>query len=250
MKSTITTRYGENQAHRTPPAEAPIAVSESSLPESDGALFDLMRERLYSGVLSDVLDGMGHRNQAMAARVRPVWPDAVVVGRAHTVLTVDVFEIAAEPYRREIEAVDSLKEGDVVVAATGPSTRTCFWGEILSTAAVGRGARGAVVDGYVRDVRRMAEMRFPVFATGMSPVDSSGRSTVVDHGIPVECGGVLVREGDLIFGDVDGLVVIPRGVEREAIARALSKAEGESRTREALEQGMSLGEVFAKYGVI
>ena len=93
-----------------------------------------MESKLYAAVLSDVLDGLGFRNQAMAARLRPVYPGAVVLGRAHTALTVDIFELRPDPYRMEIEAVDTLKPGDVMVAATGPSERTCFWGELLSTA--------------------------------------------------------------------------------------------------------------------
>jgi regulator of RNase E activity RraA len=217
---------------------------------NDDELLGMMAERLYSAVLSDVLDSLGLRGQAMAARIRPVWPDATVVGRAHTALTVDIFELRPDPYRLEIEAVDSLKPGDVLVAATGPSTRTCFWGELLSTAARLRGARGAVVDGYVRDVRKITEMRWPVFATGMSPVDSAGRSMVVEYGAPVECGGVPVREGDIVFGDVDGLVVVPREAEREAIEKALAKVEGENRTRAALEAGMTLTQVYEKYGVL
>jgi len=216
----------------------------------EDAYLDTLRDRLYSAVLSDVLDQLGFRNQAMAARLRPLWQEAVLVGRAHTALTVDIVEVRPDPYRGEIEAVDSLKAGDVMVAATGPSTRTCFWGELLATAARGHGARGAVVDGYVRDVRRIRQMDFPVFTTGMSPVDSAGRSIVVECGTTVMCGDVVVHEGDLVFGDVDGIVVVPREAEEEAVRRALEKVAGEDRTRAALEQGMTLTEVYAKYGVI
>jgi len=209
-----------------------------------------MESKLYAAVLSDVLDGLGFRSQAMAARLRPVYPGAVVVGRAHTALTVDIFELRPDPYRLEIEAVDTLKPGDVLVAATGPSERTCFWGELLSTASRLRGARGAVVDGYVRDVRQIQAMGWPVFSTGMSPLDSAGRSAVVEYGTPVQCGGVLVREGDIVFGDVDGLVVVPREAETEAVRRALEKVDGEDRTRAALESGMTLTQVYEKYGLL
>ena len=217
---------------------------------SEAALLDMVAERLYSAVLSDILDQLGYRQQAMAPRLRPVWPEAVVVGRAHTALTVDIFEVRPDPYAMEIAAIDSLKPGDIMIAATGPSVRTCFWGELLSTAAHLRGARGAIVDGYVRDVRRIKQMGFPVFSTGMYPVDSAGRSLAVEYGTPVHCGDVLVREGDLVVGDVDGIVVVPKEVEAEAIKQALGKVEGENRTRAALEQGMTLTEVYAKYGVL
>jgi regulator of RNase E activity RraA len=220
------------------------------LPTRDTERMDLVASRLYTAVLSDVVDGLGFRHQAMDARLRPVWEGATVVGRAHTLLTVDIFELRPDPYRREIEAVDSLKPGDVLVGATGPSTRTCLWGELLSTASVARGARGAIVDGYVRDVHQIAQMRFPVFATGMKPVDSAGRSEVVEYGTPVECGGVLVREGDLVVADVDGIIVVPRAVEDDAIRLALEKVAGENRMRDDIRAGMTLAEAFARHGIL
>ncbi len=219
-------------------------------PSTDADRITVVEQRLYSAVLSDVLDQLGFRDQAMSARLRPVWDCPILVGRAHTVLTVDVFSFKPDPYRLEIEAVDTLRPGDVLVASTGPSTRTCFWGELLSTAAQGRGARGAVVDGYIRDVRRITDMRFPVFATGMSPVDSAGRSQVVEYGGTVSCGGVIVSEGDLIVGDIDGLVVIPQGAIPEAIERALAKVDGENTMRDALRRGMSLTDAYAKFGLL
>lgn len=222
----------------------------SLVPDPDADRLDLVATRLYTAVLSDVIDGLGFRDQAMDARVRPAWDGATVVGRAHTLLTVDIFEVRPDPYRMEIEAVDALKPGDVLVGATGPSTRTCLWGELLSTAAVARGARGAVIDGYVRDVRQIREMAFPVFATGMKPVDSAGRSVVVEFGTPVACGGVLVREGDLVVADVDGVVVVPRAIEDDAIRLALEKVDGENRMRDAIRGGMTLAEAFERHGIL
>lgn len=218
--------------------------------QRDRDWLDGQASRLYSAVLSDVLDSLGFRTQALAPRLRPLWPEAVVVGRAHTVLTVDVFDQRPDPYRLEIEAVDSLQPGDVLLAATGPSTRTCFWGELLSTAAQQRGARGAIIDGYTRDLRRIRQLAFPVFATGAYPVDSAGRSMVVEYGGAIACGDVVIHEGDLIFGDEDGIVALPRQAEEEAIRKALEKVEGENRTRNELEQGMTLTDVYAKYGVL
>ena len=165
-----------------------------AVPTSDADRLDLVASRLYTAVLSDVIDGLGFRDQAMDARLRPVWEGASIAGRAHTLLTVDIFELRPDPYRKEIEAVDSLKPGDVLIGATGPSSRTCLWGELLSTASVARGARGAIVDGYVRDVRQIASMRFPVFATGMKPVDSARwKSTVAEDRVAANVGIVIVR---------------------------------------------------------
>lgn len=213
-------------------------------------VFDVLAEELYTAVISDILDGLGYRDQALDATIRPAYPGAVVAGRAHTVLSTDVYAPPADPYGMEIAAIDALQPDDVVVAATNRSTRTCFWGELLSTAARARGARGAVIDGYTRDVRRIERMGFPVFATGMRPVDSNGRGLVVSFGEPVLCGGVLVHPGDIVFGDMDGIVVIPRAVEETVIARAREKVAGENRARLDLERGDSLRAVYDRYGVL
>lgn len=217
---------------------------------NDLKLFDMMKEKLYSAVLSDALDQVGLRDQAMRADIRPVFPEAVAVGRALTALSVDIYEVLENPYEKEIASVDLLKPGNVLVAATGRSTRTCFWGELLSTAARARGANGAVVDGYTRDVRQIVQMQFPVFAAGMNPVDSAGRGVVMDYNCPVSCGDVVVNPGDIVFGDIDGIVVIPKAAEKEVIQRAVDKVAGENRTREELQKGAYLRDVYEKYGVL
>jgi regulator of RNase E activity RraA len=212
--------------------------------------FDLMKRELYTGILSDVMDGLGYRNQAMHADLRPVGPDMVLVGRARTALSVDVYYVREDSLEGEIALVDSLLPDDVVVACTNRSTRTGFWGELLSTAARARGARGAVMDGYVRDVRRIVQMEFPVFAAGMRPVDSRGRSVIMECDVPVECAGVAVKPGDIIFGDIDGVVVIPEEVAVEVVSAALDRVRKEDASREELERGALLREVYAKYGVL
>lgn len=223
----------------------------SNIPfDDDLKLFDLMRNQLYSAVLCDALDQAGFQDQAMQATIRPVYKDAVVVGRALTVQSEDIFESVQNVYDKEIAAVDSLTPGDVIVASTGQSTRTCLWGELLSTAAKLRKANGAVIDGYTRDVRRIEAMQFPVFSTGMYPVDSAGRGMVVDYNCSIECGGIAVEPGDIVFGDYDGLVVIPQIAKEEVIEKAFAKVEGENTTRDELLNGSSLREVYDKYGVL
>ncbi len=217
---------------------------------TDSEMFKVMREKLYSSVISDVLDRMSFKNQAMEAEIRPLFPDAVLVGRALTVLSVDVYHEPRDPYLLEIESVDSLKPNDVLVASTSKSRRTCFWGELLSTAAKARGASGAVIDGYTRDVKRIIEMKFPVFAKGVKPVNSFGRSLVINYNVPVECGGVLINPGEIVFGDIDGVVAIPRAVESQVVEKALEKVGGENKTREELKKGAYLRDVYRKYHVL
>ena len=218
--------------------------------ENDTELFDMMQEKLYAAVLSDALDAAGYRDQVLRHTIRPLLPETVVVGRAMPVLCLEVYEIPDEPYQQEIAAVDSLKQNDVLICSTNGSTRICFWGELLSTAARARGARGAVIDGFIRDVRKIMQMRFPIFTTGISPVDSNGRGEVVAYNVPIECGGVTVNPGDIVFGDADGVVLIPQDIEKTVVEAALEKVRGENRTRDALREGATLREVYDKYGIL
>ena len=218
--------------------------------ENDTELFDMMQEHLYAAVISDALDTTGFREQAMQHTIRPLLPETVVVGRALPVLCLDVYEIPDEPYQQEIAAVDSLKQDDVLVCSTNGSTRICFWGELLSTAARVRGARGAVIEGFIRDVRKIMQMQFPIFTTGITPVDSNGRGEVVAYNVPIECGGVTVNPGDIVFGDADGVVVIPQSVETQVIEAALEKVSAENRTRDALREGATLREVYDTFGIL
>jgi regulator of RNase E activity RraA len=214
------------------------------------ALFEHIARNLYTAVLSDALDELGVRDRAMREHLRPLQPDAVVVGRARTMLCMDLYHIQDDPYAKEIEAVDSIQPGEVVVVSTGESKRNAPWGELLSTAAVARGARGAVIDGLIRDVKKIVRMGFPMFAAGFKPVDSKGRGTVVDYNLPVECGGVMVHPGDLIVGDFDGVVSIPSQIADEVIRLATHKAGRENETRAELLAGAYLRDVFNKYGVL
>lgn len=213
-------------------------------------LIEIIRTRLYTAVVSDVLDRHGYLEQAMDARIRPIERGMRVVGRAHTVLSADIYQRPDNPYENEIAAIDAVTPGSCVVASTNQSTRTCYWGELLSTATRARGGIGCIIDGYTRDSQAIVEMGFPVFSTGFKPVDSSSRSMVVDFGCPIECGGVTVRPGDVVFGDFDGLVVIPIEVLPEVVNGAAEKVQSENLTREMLQQGHLLREVYDKYGVL
>jgi 4-hydroxy-4-methyl-2-oxoglutarate aldolase len=229
--------------------EAERDVDDAQVREEEVSL-RILRERLYTAVVSDVLDRQGLLEQAMSARIRPLEPRMRLVGRAHTVLTADIYQRPANPYEKEIASVDSLKPGDVMVAATNGSERTCLWGELLSTAARARGAAGALIDGHTRDVARILEMEFPLFCTGFRPVDSSSRSIVVDYDCPVLCGGVMVSPGDVIFADIDGVVVIPQDRLEETVQAALEKVQAENSSRQMLEEGYLLRDVYDRFGVL
>ena len=212
--------------------------------------FDHLAGRLYAAVISDVLDAAGYRDQVLDARITHHAGRDVLVGRAATILAGEEVKLQGDPYALQIEAIDALEDGEVVVATTHGSSRAAFWGELFSTAAKARGARGLILDGLVRDRRKIDEIGFPVFATGARPVDSMGRLTVYAHGVPIRCGGVLVKPGDLVFAEPDGVVVIPSEVEDEVISAALEKVGREDRVREELAGGSSLAEAWARHRVL
>jgi 4-hydroxy-4-methyl-2-oxoglutarate aldolase len=216
----------------------------------DSLDFSLMQEKLYSAVVADILDGLGFRNQALPHDIRPVDPSRKLVGRAYTILATDTVEIPEDPYIKELEAVDGLTDSGVVVASVKASADAALWGELLTTAAISKGGRGAVIDGFTRDSSGIIEMGFPVFTRGYSPLDSKGRIEVIAHGIPIRCGGVVVNAGDIIFGDRDGIVVIPEDVSEEALLRASKKVDDESKMKSALQQGMSIVDAYREYGIL
>jgi regulator of RNase E activity RraA len=210
----------------------------------------LVRDKLYTAVVADALDQIGIRNQAMREYLRPVCPCPAFFGWARTIACSDVYHVPPEPYAMEIEALDSILSGEVVVVSTQQSKRNAPWGELLSTAARARGAHGAVVDGLVRDVRKIEELGFPVLAAGIKPVDSIGRGVVTAYNVPVECGEVLVKPGDFVFADLDGVVVIPKANVEEVLHLALNKATRENSSRAELMNGAYLRDVYQKYGVL
>jgi regulator of RNase E activity RraA len=218
----------------------------------DDQMIEIARERLYAAVLSDVLDGLGYRHQVLPPQIRPLDDALVLAGRARTGLYRDVYHVPRghNPYELEIALIDDLKSGEVAVLACGASGRIAPWGELLTTASLARGATGCLTDGLVRDIKAIRQLGFAVFHGGIGPLDSKGRGEVTAIDVPVEVGGVTVNPGDLVFGDADGVLVVPQPVARQALKLALAKVEGEDRTREELQQGALLGEVFKKYGVL
>lgn len=212
-----------------------------------------MRDTFFCALISDVLDSLGHTRLAMAPQIRPLDERVKLVGRARTMLYADVY---APPgpgenhYELEIRLVDSLGPGDVAVAACGRTGRIAPWGGLLSTAAKMRGAAGAVMDGYVRDILHVRELGFPVFAGGIAPLDSSGRGKVIEIDVPVEVGGVPVCPGEIVFGDADGCIVVPRDLEEAVMERGREKLAAENRSSDALLEGRLLAEVYDEFGVL
>jgi regulator of RNase E activity RraA len=209
-----------------------------------------LAQSLYTAVLADILDSVGQRAQVMRHHIRPLYPEAKLVGRAATMLMHEVDVPPVHPYEMELELLDDLRPGEVMVISTQGCLNSGVWGELLSTHARARGARGAIIDGLTRDSWGITAMQFPVFAVGASPADSKGRCDAVSIRRPVEVGGVVVRNGDLVFADRDGCLAIPQSVEEEVLERAVRKVAQENVVRGILRQGASIRKVFAEHGVL
>ncbi len=224
----------------------------------DTELFAAMRSKLFTAVVGDILDTMGLLHQFLPPNIRALRDDMVMIGRAMPVLEADFFAvsdggghsaISTKPFGLVFEALDSLKQHEVYVA-TGSSPRYALWGELMSTRALHLKAAGAVVDGYCRDSGGILALNFPTFSYGSYAQDQGPRGKVVDYHVSIEIGGIRIRPGDILFGDRDGVLVIPREAEKEAIALAFEKATTENKVRLAIEGGMSTVAAYEKFGVM
>jgi 4-hydroxy-4-methyl-2-oxoglutarate aldolase len=216
---------------------------------TDTDLFDLVRTELYTPVVGDILDMLGLFHQFLPQPIQPMRTAMKLIGRAMPVVMIDVYGEQAQPFGKLTEALDQLEPGDIYLASGG-AMRCAYWGEILTATARSRGANGAVVNGFHRDTPQVLEQDWPVFSRGRFAQDSGVRTKVLDYRCRIEVGPVTVQPGDLVFGDLDGVLIVPRDHEAEVIERALEKARGEKLVRREIEAGMSSTAAFAKYGIL
>ncbi len=233
-------------------------MTGTKLWSTDDELFAIIQRELFTCVVGDVMDKMNLQHQFLPPQIQPLRQDMVLIGRAMPVLSVDVFvekiagtanKLMDKPFGLMLEALDDLHKNEVYVN-TGSSPRNALWGELMSTRARILGSRGAVLNGYVRDTKPILEMGFPTFAFGSYGQDSAPRYKVVDFRVPVEIGAVRVRPGDILFGDIDGVLLVPAEAEVEVFTKALEKARGEKLVRKAIEAGSSAVDAFAKFGIM
>ncbi len=211
--------------------------------------FAMMKEKLYTPVVGDILDEMGYYHQFLPQDIRPIKDDMKLAGKAMTVLMIDVYGPQKKPFGYLTKVLDQLEENEVYIA-TGGTKRCAYWGEILTATSRMRSAVGAVVNGWHRDTPQILDQDWPVFSCGCYAQDSSVRTQVVDFRCNIEIGQVTIHDGDIVFGDVDGVLIIPKDISDEVIERALDKAAGEKVVRKAIENGMTATEAFEKFGII
>ena len=217
--------------------------------KSDSELFARCTRELYTPVVGDILDELGFTHQFLPQPIQPAREEMKLAGRAMPVVMIDVFGKQKKPFGLLTEALDQLQPGEIYLASGG-EMRCAYWGEILTATAKKRGAVGAVINGFHRDTPKVLEQNWPVFSRGRFAQDSAVRTQVVDYRCQIEIGQVTVQPGDLIFGDLDGVVIVSKKVEAEVIERALAKARGEKLVRKEIEAGMSSTAAFKKYGIL
>jgi len=216
---------------------------------NDTERFELIRSVLYTPVIGDILDTLGFFHQFLPQPIQPLLPEMRIVGRAFPVQIADAWGKQDKPFGKMTEALDAIKPGDIYVA-TGGSMNCAAWGEIMTATAKTRQGAGAIIDGFHRDTPRVLEQNWPVFSRGRYAQDAGVRSKVAEFNCTIEIGGVAIQPGDLMVGDLDGVIVVPRAVEDEVIRLAVEKATGEKVVRKAIEAGMTSTEAFHKFGIL
>ena len=226
--------------------------------QNDSSLFKTIREELFTAVVGDIMDQLGHTNQFLPPQIKALRDDMIVVGRAMPVLEADdhggegpgrANPLLNQPFGLMLRALDDLRENEVYIC-TGASPTYALWGELMSAAAKNRGATGAVVDGHSRDTHGILQQNFPCFSHGRYAKDQRPRGKVIDFRCTIVLGGVTIRPGDIVFGDIDGVCIVPREIEEVVIAQALEKAHGEKTVFEAIKGGMLAQEAWDKFGIL
>ncbi|SDL26427.1 Regulator of RNase E activity RraA [Modicisalibacter muralis] len=226
--------------------------------DDDKQMFLQIREQLSSSLIGDILDTLGFQQQFLPPQVRALVPERVLAGRAMPVLEADypavdtepgIGPLSQKPFGLMLEALDSLRPNEVYIAS-GSSPRYALWGGLMTQRAMHLGAAGAILNGYSRDTHEILSTPFPVFSWGSYGQDQGPRGKVIDYRVPIEVGGVRVSPGDIVFGDIDGVVVIPKTIEKEVISQALEKSASENKVRDAIVNGMSTQEAFRTFGVM
>lgn len=226
--------------------------------KNDDELFAIAKAELFVALVGDILDTLGYQHQFLPPNIKPLRADFVLIGRAMTVLEADVFEESAgstknplmkQPFGLMFEALDDLKKNEVYICS-GSSPRYALWGGLMSTRALKLEAAGAVLHGWSRDTNEVLKLNFPTFSYGGYAQDQGPRGKVIDYRVPIEIEGTRINPGDIIYGDRDGVLVVPQEVVTEAFTGAIEKARGEQLVKQALENGMSTVDAFKKFGIM
>ena len=215
-------------------------------------LIQICKEKLYSAVIADTMDSLGFHNQTLRPGISALDTSIKLCGFARVGLYMPIYhdDENTNVYEHEIALIDSLKPNEVAVLSCNGNKNIAPWGELLSTRASYLGAAGCLTDGCVRDSVLIKEMKFAVYSNGTNPVDTKYRGKMIMQDVPGKIAGVNVEKGDLVFGDEDGVVIVPKKILEEVVKKALEKVNSENTVREELRAGNTLTDVFAKHKIL
>jgi regulator of RNase E activity RraA len=216
-----------------------------------------IKGNLNTAVVGDIMDQLGFQNKFLSPKIKPLRDDMIVVGRAMPVLETDTLDntstssnaMLKKPFGLMLEALDQLKENEIYLC-TGGTPTYALWGELMSTRALQCGASGAVLNGYSRDTLGILKLNFPTFSYGTYAQDQAPRGKVIDFRVPIKIDNVAITPGDVVFGDIDGVCIIPQEIDKKVVELAVEKVKGENLVRKSIEAGMSSVEAFNKYGIM
>ena len=210
------------------------------------------REKLYTAVIADTLDSLGYHNQVLTPGIFPLDSSLKLCGLARVGLYMPIYhdDETVNVYEHEIVLVDSLKENEVPVLCCHGNQKIAPWGELLSTRSSYLKAAGCLTDGCIRDSDMIREMNFPVFSKGTNPVDTKFRGKMMMADVPGEIADVRIESGDLVFGDNDGVVIVPSHIISEVVGKALEKVSSENTVRDEIKEGNKLTDIFEKHGIL
>ena len=221
-------------------------------------MFEIMRSDLNTAIIGDIMDEKGYHHQFLPPEIKPLRKDMVVAGSAMPVLEADAFERLSEganpmmgkTFGLMLEALDDLKQGEVYICGV-PSLRYALVGELMATRMQKLGAAGSVMYGYHRDGNGIAALdNYACFSIGAYAQDQAVRGKVIDYRVPIEIEGVRINPGDIVFGDFEGVLIIPKDAAEEIVSIAIKRLSEERVALKSIQEGMSAVASFEKHGIM
>lgn len=204
-------------------------------------------EQLYTGAISDVLREFCLLDQSLPGHLRPLRDSDVVAGIAFTVKSAPNVMIRGEMTFRA-EMLDAMGEGHFVVWDTSSDERATLWGGVMTATAFGKGVKAACIDGGIRDTKQILEKPFPVYYKHRIPNGSLGRCLITHYQVPIKIGDVVIRPGDVVFADIDGVVCVPRDIAFDVLVRAEEIRANEKKIFGWVAEGQSIQKIAEKGG--
>ena len=208
--------------------------------------------KLYSGAIADIMDSISsdYRNQTLPSNLRPLTANMKIAGPVYTVRgNKRFYDDGKDPRYKQMDMLDGIFPGSIIVMDSGDEKSAAHWGELMSQTSIEKGAKGAIIYGGIRDTAEIIKHQFSVFASYHSPLTAVYRYNIIDFNNTIIIGEVKINPGDYIFGDIDGVMCIPKEIIDEVINQAEIVKDKEDIVRKELSFGKNIRDLFEKYKV-